>query len=103
MLAAIGGVIGIALAEGTSLAVDAFSPLPSRVSLFWVVLAFAALGMTLWVGWLIRDPAGLKASVSSRRDHAQCLGNHADLDRRSAGELSIRIDVECDLGLETQA
>jgi hypothetical protein len=60
VLTAIGGVIGIALAEGISLAVDAFSPLPTRVSLFWVVLAFAALGMTLWVGWLIRDPAGLK-------------------------------------------
>jgi putative ABC transport system permease protein len=45
VLTAIGGVIGIVLA------VDAFSPLPSRVSLFWVVLAFTvALSVGLFFG-----------------------------------------------------
>ncbi len=51
VLTAIGGVIGIFLAGGISLAVDAFSPLPSRVSMFWVVLAFAvALSVGLFFG-----------------------------------------------------
>ena len=51
VLTAIGGVIGICLAQGISLAVDAFSPLPSRVSLFWVLLAFAvALSVGLFFG-----------------------------------------------------
>jgi putative ABC transport system permease protein len=51
VLTAIGGVIGILLAGGISLAVDAFSPLPSRVSLSWVVLAFTvALSVGLFFG-----------------------------------------------------
>jgi putative ABC transport system permease protein len=51
VLTAIGGVIGITLAGGISLAVDAFSPLPSRVSLVWVVLAFTvALSVGLFFG-----------------------------------------------------
>ena len=51
VLTAIGGVIGIFLAGGISLAVDAFSPLPSRVSLFWVLLALAvALSVGLFFG-----------------------------------------------------
>ncbi|MGA9208467.1 MAG: FtsX-like permease family protein, partial [Terriglobales bacterium] len=51
VLTAIGGVIGILLAGGISLAVDAFSPLPSRVSLAWVVLAFSvALSVGLFFG-----------------------------------------------------
>ena len=51
VLTAIGGVIGILLAGGISMAVDAFSPLPSRVSVSWVVLAFVvALSVGLFFG-----------------------------------------------------
>ena len=51
VLTAIGGVIGILLAGGISMAVDAFSPLPSRVSVSWVVVAFVvALSVGLFFG-----------------------------------------------------
>ena len=41
MLTAFGGIVGIVLASGVSALVDWLSPLPSRVSLFWVVMAFS--------------------------------------------------------------
>jgi putative ABC transport system permease protein len=41
MLTGFGGVVGIVLASGVSALVDWLSPLPSRVSLFWVIMAFS--------------------------------------------------------------
>ena len=51
VLTAIGGIVGVLAGGGISLAVDALSPLPSRVSTFWVVLALAvALSVGLFFG-----------------------------------------------------
>ena len=51
VLTAIGGIVGILTGGGISLAVDTFSPLPSRVSVLWVVLAFTvALSVGLFFG-----------------------------------------------------
>jgi ABC-type antimicrobial peptide transport system permease subunit len=48
---AIGGVIGILVGGGISVAVDKLSPLPSRVSMVWVVLAFCvAVSVGLFFG-----------------------------------------------------
>jgi putative ABC transport system permease protein len=41
LLTGFGGVVGIVLASGVSALVDWLSPLPSRVSLFWVIMAFS--------------------------------------------------------------
>ena len=41
MLTGFGGIVGILLASGVSALVDWLSPLPSRVSLFWVIMAFS--------------------------------------------------------------
>ena len=41
MLTGFGGVVGITLATGVSALVDWLSPLPSRVSPFWVIMAFS--------------------------------------------------------------
>jgi putative ABC transport system permease protein len=51
VLTAIGGIIGILAGSGISMAVDALSPLPSRVSMLWVLLAFTvALSVGLFFG-----------------------------------------------------
>jgi len=51
VLTAIGGLLGILAGGGISLAVDALSPLPSRVSTFWVLLALTvALSVGLFFG-----------------------------------------------------
>jgi putative ABC transport system permease protein len=51
MLTAFGGVVGILLASGVSALVDWLSPLPSRVSLFWVIMAFSvAVSVGLFFG-----------------------------------------------------
>jgi len=41
MLTGFGGLVGIVLASGVSALVDWLSPLPSRVSIFWVIMAFS--------------------------------------------------------------
>ncbi|HEV8525838.1 MAG TPA: ABC transporter permease [Terriglobales bacterium] len=51
VLTAVGGVIGIAFAAAVSFAIDAFSPLPARLSPFWIVLAFnVAVAVGLFFG-----------------------------------------------------
>ena len=41
VLTGVGGIIGILVASGISVLVDTYSPLPSRVSPFWVIVAFS--------------------------------------------------------------
>jgi putative ABC transport system permease protein len=51
VLTAIGGAVGILVAYGISMGVNKFSPLPSTVSLFWVILAGSvAISVGLFFG-----------------------------------------------------